>query len=134
MSLSNYVGRPKKYNPEEPEIFQEAIDTYFIPDNYPWTISGLCIHLGIVKDTWYNYSKLKEFSDSCKAAQIKIENYAENKLFTQPNVTGIIFNLKNNFNWVDKQEINSNNTNTNIDNTNKEILDKLKEKYLKENE
>ena len=33
------------------------------------------------------------------------ENYLEEILLSQGKPTGVIFNLKNNFGWVDKQEI-----------------------------
>ena len=50
-----------------------------------------------------NYSKDKEFFDTIKKAKLKIENYLEEHLVTDNSVTGIIFNLKNNYGWKDKQ-------------------------------
>ena len=34
-----------------------------------------------------------------------MEDYLEKKLLTGNSATGIIFNLKNNFEWKDKQEV-----------------------------
>ena len=106
------AGRPRKF--KSVEEMKDKIDSYFAPDNHPWTVSGLCIHLGILRDTLIEYGLLEEFSDTVKEAKMKIENYAENILFQDRNVTGVIFNLKNNFGWRDKQEIESKNENTNV--------------------
>ena len=34
-----------------------------------------------------------------------MENYLEKHLITDTSATGIIFNLKNNFGWTDKQQL-----------------------------
>ena len=47
----------------------------------------------------------KEFLAIVKKAKQKVENYIEERLMLGHNVAGLIFNLKNNFGWVDKQEI-----------------------------
>jgi hypothetical protein len=124
----------RKYSPELPHVFEEKVAEYFIPENEPWLITDLCIHLGIHRETLLEYGKVPQFADTVKAAKQVIENYSAKQLFHKQNVTGVIFNLKNNFNWVDKQEINSNNTNTNINTDDNQLLEKLKEKYLKEKE
>lgn len=103
----------RKYSPELPEVFASIMAEYFIEENTPWTITGLCLHLKITKETFNEYSKILQFSESIKMAKLIVENYAENRLFNSPNVTGIIFNLKNNFGWVDKTEAKNTNDNTN---------------------
>ncbi len=71
----------------------------------PYTLSGLCVHLGITRDTFARYAKQDKFSDTIKAVRLRVENYAEECLFDKnQNVTGVIFNLKNNFGWRDKIE------------------------------
>ncbi len=66
---------------------------------------GLALFLDIHKDTLNEYAKDPKFSVSIKKARQKIEKYLETELYRgQGQVTGIIFNLKNNFGWVDKQE------------------------------
>ncbi len=51
-------------------------------------------------------------------------------LGNQLNSTWTIFHLKNNYKWVDKQEVNSNNTNLNADVT-EELTEAQKEKIAK---
>jgi uncharacterized protein (DUF2141 family) len=78
------------------------------------TIIGLSHYLGMTRETLNQYSKDEIFSDTIKQAKEKIEKYLENELFRQQGqVTGIIFNLKNNFGWKDKTEVESTNTNIN---------------------
>jgi len=98
-------GRPNKIT--EKKELQEKIDKYFKEcDNKsePYTITGLCIALDICRDTLCEYAKKEEFSDTIKKAKLRVENYLEKHLITDSGTTGIIFNLKNNFGWKDKQE------------------------------
>lgn len=69
------------------------------------SITGLCQHLGISRETWNNYESKGELLDTIKMAKERIEKYNVEQLYRKDQVTGIIFNLKNNFGWVDKQEI-----------------------------
>lgn len=99
-------GRPKKYT--EVEIMQQKINKYFEEcnkDNEPYTVTGLCLALNICRDTLAEYAKKEEFSDTIKKAKLKVENYLERHLITDNSTTGIIFNLKNNFGWTDKQQL-----------------------------
>ena len=98
-------GRPKAYT--EVETMQQKINEYFAncdANKEPYTITGLCIALEICRDTLSEYLKREEFSDTIKKAKLKVENYLEKHLITDSSTTGIIFNLKNNFGWRDKQE------------------------------
>lgn len=99
-------GRPKAY--KEVKEMQKKIERYFIEcdiNKEPYTITGLCIALDICRDTLAEYMKKEEFSDTIKKAKLKVENYLEKHLITDSSTTGIIFNLKNNFGWSDKQQI-----------------------------
>lgn len=99
-------GRPKKYT--EVEIMQQKINNYFEgcnKNNEPYTVTGLCLALDICRDTLAEYAKKEEFSDTIKKAKLKVENYLERHLITDSSTTGIIFNLKNNFGWTDKQQL-----------------------------
>lgn len=104
--MSKKRGRPKAYT--EVEIMQKKIDQYFeecYKNNEPYTITGLCIALDICRDTLSEYMKKEEFSDTIKKAKLKVENYLEKHLIIDSSTTGIIFNLKNNFGWSDKQQV-----------------------------
>jgi hypothetical protein len=98
-------GRPLKY--ETPELLQADIDAYFEmcdEKDKPYTMSGLAIALDVDRKTITNYANREEFFPTIKRARNKVENYLEEKLFGN-NVTGVIFNLKNNFGWRDKQDV-----------------------------
>lgn len=103
--MENNVGRPKAYT--EVDEMNKKINEYFEfcdRSNEPYTVTGLCLALGICRDTLLEYSKNSEFSDTIKKAKMRVENYLEKHLITDSSTTGIIFNLKNNFGWKDKQE------------------------------
>jgi len=76
-------------------------------------IAGFCVFADITRETYY---KQKDYySDTFK----KIENSLENSTLQDKNTTRAIFYLKNKFGYADKQDINSNNVNHNI---NEEVL------------
>jgi hypothetical protein len=98
-------GRPPKF--KTPEEMQEAIDSYFKERELaekPITISGLALALDVCRQTIQNYEVLPEFLDTIKRAKLRVEQYAEEKLYTGP-ATGPIFALKN-FGWRDSQDVN----------------------------
>lgn len=83
-------------------LWEQIIDTEWasIP-----SILWACEYLWMHRDTWNEYSWIPCFSDTIKNAKQRIEKFNSEQLYRKEQVTGIIFNLKNNFNWVDKQEI-----------------------------
>lgn len=92
---------------ETPEQMQEGIDAYFdaLPTDSKPTISGLCYSLGFVdRGALAEYEKKPEFSRTVKGARIRVEQALEEHLYGGQ-VTGVIFNLKNNFGWKDKTEV-----------------------------
>lgn len=101
------AGRPKKFN--SVEELEQAIEEYFnYCDDYnkPYTISGLAYALDTNRQTLLDYQEQDEFSDTIKRAKARIERFNEELLFSKDVPTvGVIFNLKNNYNWKDKQEI-----------------------------
>lgn len=104
--MENKKGRPKKYI--EVEIMQQKIDKYFEEcdkNEEPYTITGLAIALDLDRKSINNYAKDSEFFPTIKKAKLKVENYLEKYLIVGGNSTGTIFNLKNNFDWSDKQQI-----------------------------
>ena len=112
------------------KALQEAVDHYFevdafvpsqdgIPEYLP-TMSGLALSLDVDRRTVVNYSNNDKYFPTIKKARAKIESFIETRLYGN-NVTGCIFNLKNNFDWKDKSEVNQ----TNVDISHEEWLNSL---------
>jgi hypothetical protein len=108
--VTNPVGRPLKY--ETPDDLDKDIQDYFETDAYidvgdarmfAPTVEGLAYHLGMTRQTLLNYEEKEQFFDTIKRAKQRIGIALEQRLYGN-NVTGIIFNLKNNFGWKDKTE------------------------------
>lgn len=101
------VGRPNKF--KSVEEMEQAIQEYFdycYEQDKPYTISGLACALDTTRRTLLDYQEQDEFSHTIKKAKAKIEAYNEELLYSKDVPTvGVIFNLKNNYDWKDKQEI-----------------------------
>lgn len=104
------AGRPPKF--ATPDDLQDAIEQYFRANQHvtdsgevvrKYTMSGLANALGMSRQTLCNYSHKDEFVDAIKDARSRVEECLEVALYGT-GVTGIIFNLKNNFQWKDKTE------------------------------
>lgn len=126
--MSGKRGRPQKFN--NVEELQKKIDAYFdscfrpvLDENgspiididtgklvkeqvKPFTMSGLAVFLDCDRQTLLNYKAKDKYFGTIKHARDRIEAYVEEQLFTPKIATGVIFNLKNNFDWKDKREIN----------------------------
>ena len=123
------VGRPKIFN--DVKEVEEKINAYF---NYceekekPYTMSGLAYYLGISRQTLVNYSNQDQFFDTIKKARDKVQmQLEENALSNKANPTFTIFNLKNNFDWKDSNEVKTNVEITKVD----ELLNEIKNSSLK---
>lgn len=86
-------------------LWEQIIDTEWasIP-----SILWLCEYLDIVRNTLSDYESKPDYSDTIKEAKQRIEKYNAEQLYRKEQVTGIIFNLKNNFDWKDKSEVDQN--------------------------
>lgn len=124
----NESGRPLLF--ESPEEMQKVIDEYFRTDAFieqgeniifAPTISGLAFALGMSRQTLLNYQNKDLFFGTVKRAKDRVAIALEQKLYGNT-VTGVIFNLKNNFGWTDKTE----STNTNVEVSHEEWLKTLK--------
>lgn len=102
-----------------PKELKKKIDAYFLEiDTHnetalhvrPYTMSGLALSVGCDRQTLINYSKKNEFFGTIKEARLKVEQFAEEQLYRPNQVAGVIFSLKNNFGWKDKQEENQSET------------------------
>lgn len=123
------VGRPKAF--KSVKEVEEKINAYF---NYceekekPYTMSGLAYYLGIDRKTLLNYSKNEEYFHTIKKARDKVQmQLEENALSNKANPTFTIFNLKNNFDWKDNNEVKTNVEITKVD----ELLSEIKNSSLK---
>ena len=81
------------------EMFFEWCDE----NSRPYTITGLALALGTSRQTLMNYEHREAFFDTIKKHKTRVENYAEERLYSG-NAAGPIFALKN-FEWKDKQEV-----------------------------
>lgn len=69
------------------------------------TVTGLANFLGVHRSTLNNYEGMgEEYFDTLKRAKGLIEQHLEENLYGN-NVVGTLFNLKNNFGWKDKKEV-----------------------------
>lgn len=81
-------------------------------DQIPYTVTGLALSLNTSRQTLLEYEgevegrekKDPRYADTIKNAKLKVHNFVEQVLYT-PTPTGAIFNLKNNFGWKDKTEV-----------------------------
>ena len=104
------VGRPPIFKTNDEMI--EAIDKYF--ESVSWelegkkfykpTMSGLAFSIGLSRSGLQKYKKKDEFVHTIKQAKQIVEIALETGLYGTA-VTGLIFNLKNNFKWSDKTEV-----------------------------
>ena len=114
----NNGGRPLKFN--SVEDIQDKIDKYFnscyitktdddgkeYQQNIrPLTITGLAVALDCDRDTLLNYGNKDEYFGTIRKAKLIIQNFAEESLWQPKIASGIMFNLINNYKWVNKQEI-----------------------------
>lgn len=84
---------------------QPTPETYWgLSSRKPYTVTGLATYLGTSRETLINYEGREEFFDTIKAAKDKCEAWWELQLLGS-HATGPIFNLKNNYGWVDKTEV-----------------------------
>lgn len=102
-----HPGRPRAYS--DPEAFAGMTDQYFeevARDGKLPTMAGLCLFLGFVdKQSFSNYETYGEdFSLTVKKARMRIEDDRHQRL-ANPACTGIIFDLKANHGWQDKQTL-----------------------------
>lgn len=87
----------------KPIISDKGVPFYEIPPKPP-TITGLALHLGLSsRQALLNYQGKDEFNDTVTRAKLRVEAYAEERLFDKDGVQGAKFSLANNFsNWNDK--------------------------------
>lgn len=101
------MGRPRKY--ETVEELEYVIDGYFATcmatEIHP-TVTGLALALDLDRRSLVNYGEREEFMPAIKRARARVENYIEQTLLEGKATAGAIFNLKNNFGWIDEKQHN----------------------------
>lgn len=70
----------------------------------PPSVTGICLRLGISRDTWASYAALEGYADTITRARGRIEAYLIERIEHKESARGAIFNLQNNFGWRTKQE------------------------------
>lgn len=114
--------RPLKF--QSVKELQDKIDSYYqscyeISEEWvkkkikPFTITWLAVYLDTNRQTLINYEdRSDEFFDAIKRRKSIVEEDIETwLLMNKYNSTWAIFNLKNNFDWKDKTEVDNTNTN-----------------------
>lgn len=107
--LRNPGGRPRCFETED--ALAEAVEDYFgsclapvydeqgVQIGLRWwrkpTLGGLAIHLGVTRETVWNYSKSDRFFNTIKKAKDIITNFTEELLIEGKNPVGAINTLVN---------------------------------------
>ena len=104
--MAHAGGRPLKF--KSAEELQVKIDAYFDECDKKgefYTMSGLAYTLETDRALLCRYENKDEFYNTIKNAKRKIESQFEQRALNgQYNPTIAIFLMKNNFNYVDRQE------------------------------
>jgi len=90
------------------EELQQAVDQYFAEceeQEKPCTVTGLAAALKTSRQTLINYQNREEYAEVINDAKRRIEAFAEEQLFTGRALAGVIFSLKNNYGWTDRQQV-----------------------------
>lgn len=123
--------RCKFKNPDELRNKIEECKLFCKENDKPFTLERLCWFIGISQPTIINILKSKDMDNKYtrdltidekkEIIEILEDTYSYTLMeivdmsLNKNSQVGAIFNLKNNWNYVDKQVIESNNTNKNID-------------------
>lgn len=105
--IEEYFGEYCKGTPALDVNGNEAADKYGRTIYENWhrpTVTGLARYLGFKsRQALINYQGRKEFCDIITEAKMRIEEYAEERLYDRDGFNGARFNLINNFRgWSDK--------------------------------
>ncbi len=103
------IGNTNALKYKSTEELQKGINKYFEEcdkNEKPYTMSGLAYSLDIDRTTLINYGERDSYSTLIKKAKQRVEQQLEeNALMGKGNSTFTIFNLKNNYGWKDKTEV-----------------------------
>lgn len=104
------AGQPPKYT--DVKVMQDKIDEYFNDCDIReavYTVEGLAYWLDMDRQSILNYEKKDEFFGTIKKAKMRIlSRLHEMAAVGKYNPTMAIFNLKNNYGYADKTEVDMN--------------------------
>lgn len=94
-------------SPKRGESYNHVVEgkEKYITQEEPVTVTGLAVFLDTNRETLIRYQKKEQFYDTITRAKALIHAYAEKSLWQVKSVNGIIFNLKNNWEWKDQSEV-----------------------------
>lgn len=101
-TIINKKGEDEEVTNYDAPLYQETREELTRGELY--TINGLALFLGTNRETILEYEDRPQFADTIKGAKTRIQKQLETALYGN-NVTGVIFNLKNNYGWKDKTEV-----------------------------
>lgn len=85
------------------QMHSEKLGDMIVPDPEPYTLSGLAVYLGVDRKTLLNYEVRDKFFLTIKMAKARVEADVERRMNHKDTFTpGLIFNVKNNFGWVEQ--------------------------------
>lgn len=120
----NELGQQVMAYPD-PEVFKVKINEYFklckadkikidyaggsVSRQRPYTISGLCLHLSINRNTWSKYSNMTGYEEICALAKLQCEDDLVVGMLTGKYApVPSIFIAKNCYGYRDSFDINTN--------------------------
>ena len=93
------------YIKEDGEALLDKNGDVVLVDKHPPTMSGLALHLGFTdRKQLLDYKARPQFTDVIKGAKLRIERYAEERLFDRDGARGAEFSLKYNFKWAQEEQ------------------------------
>lgn len=97
-------GNPEmRYEQVRTRDGQQALTTGWIE---PPSVTGLCLHLGISRETWSAYTADEKLGPVASRAKARIESaYVARLAEGGKGMQGLIFVLKNNFGWADQVKV-----------------------------
>ena len=88
------------------EIHSDKLGDMVVPDPEPYALSGLAVWLGVDRRTLLNYESKDEFFPTIKQAKSRVEADLERRMNHKDTFTpGLIFNVKNNFGWIEQPQM-----------------------------
>jgi len=120
----NYIDKPILNNAGEQLIHVEFVKNP--------SVVGLCLFLGIHRDTLCEYEKKEEYSDTIREAKQIILDQKLELLPTLKNPRGMMFDLSANYGMHEKQVIESENINHNLNDDVSDLTEEELDKKIEE--